>query len=406
DRGPTETPESEIVRRVREVVGDDVAVAVSLDLHGLVTRGLVERSTILQGYQTNPHRDHAAVGARCARLLVDTALGRIAPVLAWRSLPMILGGGNTVDFLPPLRTVFQRMKRIEREAGVLGATVMTVHPWNRHDELGWSTIVMADANVDGARAVADDAAARLADACWAVRTKLPPTMATPQQAIDRARRNRLARRLGVVMLSDASDVVSAGAPGENTALLAQLIEARDLTSYGTLRDPEVTAQLHAQHKVGDVVDVEVGGKLDRQRSQPLRVQGTIERLARGHGIDRYAVIAVGSMKLVVVEGPAMAVKPSYYKDCGLDIWAADVVVVKNFFPFLLFFLPYMRDVIFVKTSGVTDFDAAFALPFTDPVTPRDDVVDWHATDARRRALRLPKITTTTTTTQTTTATTP
>ena len=387
DNGPTETPESEIVRRVRAVVGEFVPVAVSLDLHGLVTSGLIEQSTILQGYQTNPHRDHAAVGARCARLLVDTALQLIEPVIVWRSLPMILGGGNTVDFLQPLRPVWQRMKQIDRQPGVLGVTIMTVHPWNQHKELGWSTLVLVDNKVAGAVERGERAVDDLADACWEVRTKLPPTMGSPQAAIERARRKTIARRLGVVMMSDASDVVSAGSPGENTALLAALIDAPDLVSYATIRDPEVVANLHSSHVVGDVVDVELGMKLDPSRGQRLKVNATIDRIANAHGVGRLVVLSIASMKLVVVEGTAMAVKPSYFKDAGLNPWKADVIVVKNFFPFLLFFAPLMRDVIFVKTAGVTDFDAAFGLDFTDPVTPRDVVNSWRETDERRRALR-------------------
>ncbi len=386
DNGPTETPESEIVRRVRAVVGDVVPVAVSLDLHGLVTSGLVEQSTILQGYQTNPHRDHAAIGARCARLLIDTALNLIAPKIIWRSLPMILGGGNTVDFLPPSRALWRQMKALDSEAGILGVTLMTVHPWNRHRELGWSVLVVVDAKIAGAVERGERAADQLAEGCWAVRKHLPPPMGSPEAAIARARRRTIARRIGVVMMSDASDVVSAGAPGENTALLSALIDAPDLVSYATIRAPDVVDDLHDRHAVGDRVDVELGGKLDPTRGAPLKVTATIERLARGHGVGRFVVLAVASMKLVVVEGPAMAVKPSYFKDAGLDPWKADVVVVKNFFPFLLFFAPLMRDVIFVKTSGVTDFDASFDLDFADPVSPRDVVDDWRGTDARRRAL--------------------
>ncbi len=393
DNGPTETPESEIVRRVRAVVGDVIAVAVSLDLHGLVTSGLVEQSTILQGYQTNPHRDHAAVGDRCARLLIDTALGLIAPAMTWRSLPMILGGGNTVDFLAPLRGVWQLMKNIEQQPGILGATVMTVHPWNRHTELGWSTLVVVDSKVVGAVDRGERAAADLAEACWNVRTNLPPSFLSPQAAIERARRKTFARKIGVVMMSDASDVVSAGAPGENTALLAALIAADDLVSYATIRDPDVVDLVHRGHAAGDIVDVELGMKLDPSRGQRLKVQAKVERVGKAHGVGRLVILAIASMKLVVVEGPAMAVKPSYFKDAGLDPWHADVVVVKNFFPFLLFFAAMMRDVIFVKTAGVTDFDAAFALEFTDPVTPRDVVGSWHATDSRRRALRYANATT-------------
>jgi microcystin degradation protein MlrC len=382
-----ETPESEIVRRVREVVGPTMPVAVSLDLHGLITNALVEQSTFIQGYQTNPHRDHAAVGARCARVLADTARGLIAPAMAWRSLPMILGGGNTVDFLKPLRPIFKRMKSLERDDAVLGTTLMTVHPWNRHPEVGWATLVAVDTKKEDAMSLAEQAAVGLAQMAWDVRHQLPPTMRTPEDALERARRRTVLRKTGVVVISDASDVTSAGAPGENTALVKAFIEARDLRCFTTLRDPAVVDELFkAQRRVGDDVDVILGGKLDRTRGQGLPVHARIERLASAHGIGRHTVLAVDNCRIVVVEGPAMAVKPLYYKEAGLNPWTADVVMVKNFFPFLLFFAPLMRDVIFVRTAGVTDFDAAFTLDFAGPVHPRDRVEEWESTDRRRRAL--------------------
>jgi microcystin degradation protein MlrC len=385
--GPAQTPESEIVRRVREVVGDVMPVAVSLDLHGNVGADLIAHSTFIQGYQTNPHRDHAAVGARCARVLVDTVLGRVAPRMVWRSLPMILGGGNTVDFLKPLRGVFQRLHHYDAQPGILGTTLMTVHPWNRHPELGWSVLVAVDDKTPGSLTAGNSAADTLADMAWAVRDQLPPTMKSPADAIARARSRTFLRKTGVVVMSDASDVVSAGSPGENTALVKALIEAPDLVSYCTVRDPELVASLWAeQRKVGDVVDVTLGQKLDPSRGTRLSVSATIEGMGSSHGMGRRAVLAIASVKLLVVEGPAMAVKPAYYAEAGLNPWKADVVVVKNFFPFLLFFAPLMRDVIFVKTAGVTDFDAAFSLEFTDPVSPRDVVNEWRGTDARRRAL--------------------
>lgn len=384
-----ETPESEIVRRVRDVVGPTIPVAVSLDLHGLVTSALVEQSTFIQGYQTNPHRDHAAVGARCARILLDTARGAIAPAMAWRSLPMILGGGNTVDFLKPLRPLFQRMKTMEKDPTVLGTTLMTIHPWNRHGEAGWATLVAVDTKRSTATAVAERFADELAGLAWSVRHQLPPVMKAPAEAIARARSRTFLRKTGVVVVSDASDVTSAGAPGENTALVKVLVETTDLRCYTTLRDPAVVDQLFKQHHVGDVVDVSLGGKLDPDRGEALPVHGRIERLASAHGLGRHAVLAVDNCRIVVVEGPAMAVKPAYYSQAGLDPWKADVVMVKNFFPFLLFFAPLMRDVIFVRTAGVTDFDAAFVLDFAGPVHPRDRVDEWEPTDRRRRAHQRP-----------------
>jgi hypothetical protein len=60
--------------------------------------------------------------------------------------------------------------------------------------------------------------------------------------------------------------------------------------------------------------------------------------------------------------------------------------VKNFFPFLMFFLPYSRKTIFVRTHGATDFDAAFQLRFDGPMHPRDAIDDWHPRDRARRGL--------------------
>ena len=88
------------------------------------------------------------------------------------------------------------------------------------------------------------------------------------------------------------------------------------------------------------------------------------------------MLAVDHLRIVITEGPAMVMRPAFYTDVGLSIWKADIVVVKNFFPFLMFFLPYNRKTLFVRTRGATDFDAAFQLAFDGPMHPRDAVDDW------------------------------
>jgi hypothetical protein len=92
------------------------------------------------------------------------------------------------------------------------------------------------------------------------------------------------------------------------------------------------------------------------------------------------------VRIVVTEGPSMVMRPSFYTEVGLDPWHADIVMVKNFFPFLMFFLPYNRKTIFVRTRGTTDFDAAFQLRFDGPMHPRDPVDDWRSRDRLRRGI--------------------
>jgi hypothetical protein len=94
----------------------------------------------------------------------------------------------------------------------------------------------------------------------------------------------------------------------------------------------------------------------------------------------------GTVELIVTEGPALAVRPEFFTSLSLPIGDADVVVVKNFFPFHLFYARWERSFVYVRTGGVTDFDAALTLPFAGPVHPKDRIDDWVFEDRRRRGL--------------------
>jgi microcystin degradation protein MlrC len=213
---------------------------------------------------------------------------------------------------------------------------------------------------------------------------------TAKEAIEEARSAKVRRKLGCVVMADASDVVTAGAPGDSTHLLrALLAEAGGLVTYCAVRDPHAIAKLWL-NAPGDRVALAIGGTLDPARSTPLPVVGNIVSKHEQHGFGKTVVLAVDHLRIVITEGPSMVMRPTFYTNVGLSPWKADIVVVKNFFPFLMFFLAYSRKTIFVRTSGTTDFDAAFVLPFDGPMHPRDPVADWRGRDKARR-LGIPEL---------------
>lgn len=374
-------PERELVLAARSVVGGAPVVA-SFDLHTNQTRERLAACDAVLSFQTNPHRDHARVGRRAANLLTGMLLDGQRPVIGFRTLPMILGGGLTIDFLPPMLPLFLRLKWLERDPAVLATSINMCHPWNDHPALGWSTTVVTD----GDEALAERLAEDLAERCWARRHDEMPRFISASEAVARAREARLSRKLGAVLMADLSDVVTAGAPGENTAILkALLAEGRGLTSYVPVRDPAAVEEIWSRPE-GATVTVSVGGKLDPARGEAVVVEGRIQRKDRFHGFERMVVLAVDDVRLVLVEGPAIVMRPSFYEQVGLDVWKADVIVVKNFFPFLLFFAKVNRKTLLVRTSGVTDFDAARVLTFDGPVHPFSRVDDWREADRRRRGL--------------------
>ncbi len=363
-------PEAYILAAVRDVVGPDLPIACSFDLHGLLTREKMERLDFLAAYRTNPHRDHASTGERAGSLLIETLLGKPRPARAWRALPMVLGGGAGVDFLMPSSALFRRMRRMEREPGVRDVSLFLCHPWNDHPELGWSAAVFADRQ-DRAERLADE----LAEAAWAVRDVQPPCFLAPDEALDRVRRARLRRKLGTACVCDTSDVVGAGGTGENTNLLAALLErAQDLVSYVPLRDASAVHELW-ERDIGAHVSLDVGGRLDPASNPALRVSGVVLARDATQVFGRRVVLDLGHVKLVLTEAAPLVMQPAFYRTLGLDPWRADIAVVKSYFPFRIYFAAENRMSLYVRTRGITDLEHA-------PTARAAD--DWRDEDRRRR----------------------
>ena len=375
-------PDGELVAAVRALVGADVPVVVSFDLHAVMTPQKFDHADAICAYKTNPHRDHKAVGKRCADLLINCALRRTRPTAAWRSLPMLLGGGSTLDFLQPMRPVFQRMKEMEKDPRVLDVSLMMSQPWHDHPDLGWASSVVTNDDPDLADVLADE----LAELLWATKDVAPPTFKSVQEGIAIARKAPIARRLGAVFFADLSDVVTAGAPGENTEVIRGLIEgAPDLNCLTALRDEAVVDELY-DRPAGSGVSVTVGGKIDPSVTDPLKLEGVMISSHNTDGFGRAVVVRQGKVSVCITEKSPAVMKPAFYQNLGLSVLKADIVVVKNFFPWRLFCEAYNRKSVNIQTRGITDLDAAKTLEFEDPMHPMEEVVDWRVADRRRRSL--------------------
>ncbi|PIE17460.1 MAG: hypothetical protein CSA66_05765 [Proteobacteria bacterium] len=375
-------PEAALLEVVRARLGPGARVACSMDLHAQLTREKIALTDVISGYRTNPHRDHAATGLRAGRMLVRQLRGELSPTVAWRALPMVWGGGMTLDFLKPMRPIFRRMKRLARDPRVADLSLFMCHIWNDHPELGWAPYVVTHDDQPHAEAIADE----LADLAWAVRKLGPPEPPEAPEAIAKVRRAKLRRKLGTACVCDVSDVVGAGATGENTRLLDALLrQAGDLVSYVPIRADQVVEALW-ERRLGDAVEVTVGGHLHPEMNPPLTVSGTLLNKKELDSYGRIVVLDLGSVKLCVMDAPPMVMKPSFYRKLGLEPLKADITVVKSLFPFRLYFLAENRLTLYAKTKGITDFDAVTKLDFAGPVYPQVDLPGWRAEDARRRGL--------------------
>ena len=374
-------PDGDLLALMKQALGEETPVIASFDLHAVLTEHKIANADLLVAYRTNPHRDHKKIGRQCARLLLHL-IAKSTPLensksisklhVAWRSLPMILGGGTTLDFLPPMRGIFKRMKEMEKHPDILTASIYMCQPWHDHPDLGWASYVASEGN----DALAEQYADELADLLWTTRERQPPPFTPIIEAISQARKSWLARRSGAVFFVDASDVVTAGSPGNNTLIIQSLIEhAQGLTCFVAIRDPYFVEHL-AGSKVGDHIQGNLGGHLTPDLYPTLSIEGQLSFKGESLGFGQAVVIQYGTIHICVTQASPAVMKAEFYHQLGLNVWKADIVVVKNLFPWRLFCLPFNRKSIYVQTEGITDLTAAKRLEFNRDLYPFASVEDW------------------------------
>ncbi|MEM7040038.1 MAG: M81 family metallopeptidase, partial [Bacteroidota bacterium] len=347
-------PESDFLQAIRDVVGMEMPLAVSFDLHANVTAENVRLASFIVGYHTNPHRDHRSTGYRATKTLLRAVRGEVKPTTAFRKMRLLKGGGWGIDFLPPMRGIFRRMKKMERTGEALIASNFWVHIWIDDEELGWSTVVTTDNDMAEAERLAE----KLADMNWAVRKRKHPTPKSVEEAIRIAKGSTLQRRLGTVTFCDVSDVVGAGAPGGNTNILIALMKsAPGLKSYVPVRDPEAAVATFDNNEVGDELTVTVGGRIDPEYNPEVDFTGEIV-FKRETNWGKTTLIRHKGLHMILTEMPFPAYFPEDFKQLGVKLFKADIIVVKNLFPFRFRFLRYNRRTVNVITRGITNVNVA------------------------------------------------
>jgi microcystin degradation protein MlrC len=367
-----------LLGEVRRIVGRDVPIVSSLDLHANVTRQMVEAANGLIGFRTYPHIDMHETGARVAELLLTIVRARQRPRLACCKVPMIVPPENAQTTDGPLAEVVAEARRLE-ESGYLSASVFAVQPWLDVAELGCSIVVVAPHD----RPAAQHDANRLGAMLWQRRHAFQVPLASPDEAVRRA----LAAGRGPVILADSADGTSSGAPGDSTAILRALVAAHpSRPALVTLVDPAAARAAAAAD--GREITLAVGGKLDPARHAPVTVTGRARRVADGRitftggigdglvsDMGAAAVLTVGEIRIVLMENAVPCYDPALYRTAGLEPAEAQLVVTKSPNNFRWAYRDIAREWIYVDAPGASTPRLA-SLTFARAPRPLFPLDDW------------------------------
>src|SRR6202790_5254472 len=108
--------EGEILARVREVIGGDLPLVASLDLHANVTPEMVEHADALIAYRTYPHVDMADTGRAAARHLALLLGSKQKLAKAFRQLPFLIPISWQCTNDHPAKGIYRKLAALQSEA--------------------------------------------------------------------------------------------------------------------------------------------------------------------------------------------------------------------------------------------------------------------------------------------------
>ena len=348
-------PEGDFLEAIRTVVGDDIPIVSSFDLHANFTKKMMDNLDAMTGYDCHPHIDIFETGERAINIMLSILDKKIKPVIAMKRLPMITACSDTTN--GPLKEAMKMAKTIEKESGVVSTAIFAVQPWLDLYDTGYSIVVVTDNNLDLAQRKANEIARML----WKSREKFIVEDLSIEAALTRAKEIKG----GPIVFSDVANSPSGGAGADSTYVLKKLIDAKiEFPVALTITDSEAVKKC-IEKGIGEEITLEVGGKIDKEFSQPLLVNGYIKTISDGkyknkgrflHGAEQnmgktIVLVVNQNINLVITELRAPTADPEQFISLSISPREMKIIVVKSVSDFKANYGLFAKEIIMLDTPG-------------------------------------------------------
>ncbi|WP_460155218.1 M81 family metallopeptidase [Pseudomonas sp. S2_B12] len=360
----TDDGEGTLLERLRVIVGPQLPIVVSLDLHTNFTQKMFENADALVAYRTYPHIDLAQTGERAAQLL-ERLLIQVTPYArVMKRAPFLIPINGMCTLLEPARSFYARLAELETGA-VQSLSFTPGFPAADFPECGpviWGHGSDAEAV---ARAVDELYATLLAEeAKWRV------PLLDPDAAVLQAMRLSAGASRPVV-IADTQDNPGAGGDANTTGMLRALIRnGAQRAAIGLICDPEAARAAHAAG-VGAFIEIGLAGCAKITGDEPLFGRYQVMFLSDGrcrfdgpmmHGmlaeLGLVACLKIDDVLVAVSSNKAQMFDRNLYRVAGIEPEAMKILVNKSSVHFRADFEPIAEAILVAQSPGPAVADPA------------------------------------------------
>lgn len=374
-----------ILESVREIIGNELPLVATIDLHANISPRMVDAATLLIGYDTYPHIDMAQRAEEACERIVQLIRGEILPVAALVKPPMLPTSQRMTTDRSPMGDLIALAHEWEAKPGMIAVTVAGGFPPADVEEAGFSVLAYSV----GDPLMAIDAAESIADTAWERRAGFLGGVSTfAEAATALAEHDHREKPLVIV---DIGDNPWTGGPGDSVELLRFLLDqGGQNAALALVSDPDAVRSCRGAGP-GKRIRLSLGAKTDRLHGDPIEIDGYTRILSDGHYVNHGPMMAgvpvdLGPTALLAVEGIEVLVTSraetpidlNIFRAHGIDPTTKGVIALKGKGHFRAAFEPIASRVIMVEGPGITGADLT-RLPFrhlTRPIWPLDHEAEW------------------------------
>jgi microcystin degradation protein MlrC len=349
--------EGELLARVRALVGNDMPVVASLDLHANVTRQMLDSADVLIAYRTYPHVDMAETGERVAHFLRRRLDGAARPRVAALRVPFLIPLQTQSTMLEPAMGLYAALAKLEsRDVSTLSFT--PGFPAADFPECGPMVFAYSD-NASAAEQVAQ----RLLKLVEEAEGDFDSPVYAPDECVKRAMRIASSASRPVV-IADTQDNPGAGGDSDTTGMLRALVANRaQHAALGLMVDPQA-ALMAREAGQGASIEVALGGKSRIPGDSPFKARFKVERLSEGRftckgpfyrgahmNLGPCALLSIEGVRVVVASDKPQMADQEMYRFIGVEPTAQKILVNKSSVHFRADFAPIAQEILVAKSPG-------------------------------------------------------
>ena len=380
-------PDATVLRTVRSIVGPDVPIIGTLDLHANVSQAMVDLADALVSYLTNPHVDMRERGRECAAIM-RAMLGGMRPKSALVKLPLIPPSITQNTKSGPYADII-RYGQSKLDHEILNVSICSGFTLGDTPKNGMSVTVTARTSAERAREVALD----IAKTCWADRHRYVPKMTSLEDATAMAVAAGKDATKPALLFADVADNPGGGGRGNTTWILEAFHGAgAEGVLFGIFNDPALAEEAHTKGK-GAAFTARFNRDETDQFSRPFAAEAMVEAVHDGDVVGRRGVVGgralrygktallkLAGIRVVVISIRQQCCDPIAFEMFGLDIAKARSVIVKSRGHFRAGFDEFFADgnIIEVDVPGLTT-PVLSRVPYKNvprPIFPLDPDTHW------------------------------